>query len=135
MKYTNKDIIRSGEKKLIRFIAKHLDFDAVKESIKESYQIDVNDNLEHKSGNIVTHNGEIAYQLDFDVKVNLSVLLDRNGEHISISSPQLTPHEPHQGLPPSSDEPSGLSPDEKGKKAENAQKASEIAQMISEINK
>ncbi|MBS3759443.1 MAG: hypothetical protein KGY61_12360 [Desulfobacterales bacterium] len=124
MKYTNKDIIRSGERKLIRFIAKHLDLDAVKESIRESYQIDINDHLEHKSGNIEVHNEAIAYRLDFDVKIGLSVLLNRNGEPLSIDSPQLSPRQPPE-----------LQPEDKPKKAENSQKASEIAQMIEEINK
>jgi len=135
LKYTNKDIIRSGEKKLIRFIAKHLDLDAIKESIRESYQIDVSDNLEHKSGNIVVHNEEIAYQLDFDLKVDLSVLLDRNGAPISIHSPQLPSHEYSFHQASSSSEPHEPTPEEKAKTAETAQKASEIAQMIAEINK
>lgn len=132
MKYTNKDIIRSGEKKLIRFLAKHLDFNAVKESIQQTYQIDLNDRLEHRSGNIVIHNEEIAYQLDFDMKVNLSVLLDRDGELLSIRSPQLTSRE-HSQQPAS---PSNNSmPEEKEKSAETAKKAAEIAEMISDINK
>ncbi len=132
MKYTNKDIIRSGEKKLIRFLAKHLDFNAVKESIQQTYQIDLNDRLEHRSGNIVIHNEEIAYQLDFDMKVNLSVLLDRDGELLSIRSPQLTSREHSQQQASLSN---NSMPEEKEKSAETAKKAAEIAEMISDINK
>jgi len=123
LKYTNKDIIRSGERKLIRFIAKHLNWNPVRESIRETYQINANGSLEHKSGNIVVHEGDIAYKLDFDLKVNFSVLLDRNGDAIAIRSSQ------------SGDEDIAESPDPAPQPPENARKASEIAEMMSEINK
>ena len=136
MKYTNRDIIQSGEQKLIRFLAKHLDWDDVKQSIREIYDVEVHDNLEHKSGNIVIHNGEIAYQMDFDIKMSLSVLLDRNGESISINSPQLSSRgtDPQSGssMPHKS---SQTYPDENNRQSESARKASEIARMMSEINK
>ena len=132
MKYTNKDIIQSGERKLIRYLARHLNWDGLKRSIKENYHISADDNLEHKSGSIVVHKGEIAYHMEFDLKVNVSVLLDRNGESIAIESPQLNSDKSN---PPAtaSDESSTTAPDQQ-KQADNARKASEIARMISEIN-
>lgn len=137
MKYTNRDIIQSGEQKLIRFLAKHLNWDGVKQSIRENYNIEVHDNLAHKSGNIVIHNGEIAYQMDFDLKVSLTVLLDRNGESIAINSPQLlsshgTDHQSESSMP--HEFPQTI-PDENERQSESARKASEIARMMSEINK
>lgn len=123
MKYTNKDIIRSGERKLIRFIAKHLDWNPVRQSVREHFQIDAGGDLEHKSGNIVVHSGDIAYKLDFDLKVNFSVLLDRNGEAVAIRSPQ------------SGDDETALPSEPGPKPSQNARKASEIAEMLSEINK
>jgi len=134
LKYTNKDIIQSGERKLIRFLARHLNLDGVKQSIKDNYDVDTDDNLEHKSGNIVIHNGEIAYQMDFDLKVHISVVLDRNGESIAIDSSQLNSRKLHTDGSPALDEPPGTPP-EQNRQAENVRKASEIAQMISEINK
>ena len=123
MKHTNKDIIRSGERKLIRFIAKHMDWEAVRDAIKETYQIDADGSLEHKSGSIMVHRGDIAYKLDFDLKVNFSVLLDRNGAAVAIRSPQL------------GDEDIAEPPEAAPQPPENASKASEIAEMMSEINK
>ncbi|MFP4533887.1 MAG: hypothetical protein ACLFNS_14525 [Desulfobacterales bacterium] len=123
MKYSNKDIIRSGERKLIRFIGKHLDWTPVRQAIREHYEIDAGGDLEHQSGSIVVHRGDIAYKLDFDLKVNFSVLLDRNGEAVAVQSPQT------------GDEDTTESPEPGSQPPENARKASEIAEMMSEINK
>ena len=45
------------------------------------------EDVEYKSGDIIVHNNQIAYQLRFDVKVTLSVLLDREGNCISATVP------------------------------------------------
>jgi len=42
--------------------------------------------LGYKKGDIVVFEGQIAYQLQFDVNVVLSVLLDREGNYIAVKS-------------------------------------------------
>ena len=125
MKISNPDDIRAGEKKLIRHIADHLDREAVKQTINGAYGVTVNDTLSHQSGNLMVHRGEIVYRLDFSFKVNLSILMSRDGEPVAIRSPELNPRK--QAAEKALDGGQGRAP-------ENARQASEIARMLSEIN-
>lgn len=135
MKLINPDIIESGERKLVRFIARQLDWRSVRQSIKQAYDVEVNESLEHKSGNLEIHEGDIAYRLNFDFKVNLSLLLSRDGQQVRIDSPELRSRQADGHQPPdSSPTPEPGLPEDPMKDAK-AQMASQIAQMISEINK
>jgi len=137
----NPDIIQSGERKLIRFIAKQLDWHSVRQSIKETYNVAVNESLEHKSGKIVSHEGDVAYQLDFDFKVNLSLLLARDGQQVWIDSPELNSRRVPAEQPSDSSQAGEISSQagemdarKEAMDAESSKRASEIAQMISDIN-
>ena len=129
MKISNPDDIRAGERKLIRHIAAHLDREAVKQTVAEAYGVRVNDTLSHQSGNLMVHRGEIVYRMDFSFKVNLSILISRDGEPVAIRSPELNPRRETAGPSLTSALPSGRPKDE-----ESARKASEIARMMTEIN-
>jgi hypothetical protein len=48
--------------------------------------LDIDDDVEYRNGDIVVYNNQIAYKLEFDIKVNLSILLDREGNYISLST-------------------------------------------------
>ncbi len=123
------EALQSGERKLLRFIAGYLDKEALKQAVNQAYDISVSDSLRHRSGRITVREGAVAYQLDFDLTVNLSILLSRSGELLAIRSPQL-------------DSRAGESAGEKSKKDKgegamnpnDAHMASDIARMISEIN-
>ncbi len=136
MKISSPDVIRSGERQLIRFIAKHLDREALKKTINESYDIELNDSLIHRSGSIALHRGEIVYRLDFEFKANLSILMSRDGDPVAIASPELKPRKASgkRTLSPET-EAAGAGAGDNAKDAEKAKKASEIARMISEINR
>jgi len=125
LKISNPDDIRAGERKLIRHIAGQLDREALKQTIHEAYGVTVGDTLSHQSGNLMVHRGEIVYRLDFSFKVNVSVLMSRDGEPVAIRSPELNPRKQAAEKPLDSGQ---------GKDAESARRASELARMIAEIN-
>lgn len=86
MKITNHDVIKSGEKELIDAITADLDWGAIEEICREKHKLKIEENVEYKKGDIVVYNDQVAYKLEFNVNVILSVLLDREGNHMCVTS-------------------------------------------------
>lgn len=86
MKITNHDVIKSGEQELIDAITADLDWETIEKIFSKEHKLRIDDNVEYKKGDMVVFNGQIAYKLEFDVTVVLSVLLDRAGNYLSIES-------------------------------------------------
>jgi hypothetical protein len=86
MKITDPTVIKSGENELIDSITADMDWGAIGKVFLEKHKLDIDEDVEYKSGDIIVHANQIAYKLNFDVKVNLSILLDREGNYIALSS-------------------------------------------------
>ena len=67
MKVTDSDAIKNSEKDLIDAIAGELDWEAIEHLFQEKHNLILEDELEYKKGDIVIHNNQIAYKLDFDI--------------------------------------------------------------------
>jgi hypothetical protein len=140
-----------GEKDLIDAITGDLDWGTIEKIFKEKYHLEFQEDIEYKNGDIVVHNNQIAYKLNFDVRISLSVLFDRKGECLTVSaltddeeaSEQLSMSQPASSDTSESDG----NMDMNGEAMENqlaetdtevnenvSQMASKIADMISEIN-
>jgi hypothetical protein len=89
MKITGSEVIKSGERELIDGITAELDWGVIEEIFKNEHKLGIKEDVEYKSGDIIVHNNQITYKLEFEIKVALSVLLDRNGNYISVDSPEL----------------------------------------------
>ena len=85
MKITDTQVIKSGEKELIDAITADLDWGAIEDVFQEEHGLGIDEEVEYKKGDLVVHEGSIAYQLDFEVKMTISVLLDRKGNYISVA--------------------------------------------------
>ena len=86
MRITDEAVIKDGEKELIDSIIGDLDWTAIEDIFKEKHQLDIQDDVEYRQGDIVVHDNDVAYKLDFDVKVTLSILFDRSGNSVSIET-------------------------------------------------
>ncbi|MBF0120735.1 MAG: hypothetical protein HQK79_18050 [Desulfobacterales bacterium] len=86
MKITNSDAIKTGERELIDTITAEIDWEAVETIFKERHRLDIKDDVEYKQGDIVVYNNNIAYKLDFEVKLTLSILVDREGNSLSLGT-------------------------------------------------
>jgi hypothetical protein len=80
MKITDPQIIQTEEKKLIVALQQHLDHETVKTVLMDRIAETV---FEPKEGQIVVHDNQIAFRLDFDLKFNGSLLFDRQGNYIA----------------------------------------------------
>ena len=85
MRITNSEVIKSGEQDLIDAITADLDWGAIENIFREQHNLGIDEDVEYKQGDIVVHENQIAYQLQFEVKVTVSVLLDREGNYLSVA--------------------------------------------------
>jgi hypothetical protein len=84
MKITSVDVIKNGERDLMDAITADLDWSAVEKIFKERHNLSIEEDIEYKKGDIVVHDEHVAYRLDFAARVMVSVLLDRDGNYLSI---------------------------------------------------
>jgi len=86
LKITDSEVIKSGERELLDTIIGDLDWEAIEKIVKEKHQLRIQDDVEFRQGDIVVYDNTVAYKLDFDIKVTLTVLFDRDGNYLSFST-------------------------------------------------
>ncbi len=136
MKLTNPELIQESEKEFIDTINAELDWDAIEQMLLEKHGFTVQEDVDYKDGNLIVHKNEIAYKFEFEIKVPLSVIFNRNGECLEISTQGDDEDETPLDDAPVDDELNDspeipVRPPETGR---GGQMASEIVDMISEIN-
>jgi len=110
MKITDSEVIKNGEQELIDAISGDLDWGVIETIFKEKHRLGIEEDVEYKNGDLVVHDNQIAYKFEFDIKVTLSILLDREGNYLSITSagdPEKDQNEAQDAPPEDSEEPSG----------------------------
>jgi hypothetical protein len=86
MKITDSEVIKTGEQELIDAITADLDWGAIEDIFRKDHNLGIEEDVEYKRGDMIVHDNRIAYQLDFEVKVTISLLLDREGNYISVKT-------------------------------------------------
>ena len=86
MKLTNPEIIQESEKEFIDTINAELDWDAIEKMLLEKHSFTLQDEIDYKNGDLIVYNDKIAYKFDFEIKVPLSVIFNRQGECLEIST-------------------------------------------------
>ncbi|MDA3916344.1 MAG: hypothetical protein PF690_05165 [Deltaproteobacteria bacterium] len=134
MKLTSQDNIAKSEKEFIDTINAELDWEAIEKLLLEKHKFTLQEEIDYKNGNLIVYNDNIAYKFDFEIKVPLSVIFNREGECLEISTLRddfekededpLMIEDEDEILPDKN-----FTPDDK-----TDQIASNIADMISEIN-
>jgi len=134
LKITNPESIQESEKEFIDTINAELDWDTIEQMLLDKHNFAVQDDIEYKDGNLIVHNNEIAYKFEFEIKVPLSVIFNRNGECLSMSTARddedLENDEDLESPNPSTSQTPDVEPD----KSKVEEMAVEIADLISEIN-
>ncbi len=80
MKITDSQVIREGEKELINAVKDEIDPEKIRDLISHKLS---DGNLKARDGQIVIHNNQIAFRLDFELQFTGSILLDREGNLLS----------------------------------------------------
>ena len=131
MKLTNPESIQESEKEFIDTINAELDWDAIERLLLEKHGFAVQEEISYKDGNLIVHDNQIAYKFDFEIKVPLSVIFNRDGECLEISTRHQDDSQQEEAAPDDESEMIETRPRDRGSVGEMA---SEIADMISEIN-
>jgi uncharacterized protein YjbI with pentapeptide repeats len=69
---------------LIEKLKSNIQIDQVKAICAHKHFIESIDKIDFKNGDIVAHDGKVAFKLDFKISYNLSILLDREGKLINV---------------------------------------------------
>ena len=80
----NPGMIEEAVIELIEKVKSNIQFDQVKAICAHKHFIESIDKIDFKNGDIVAHDGEVAFKLDFNITYNLSLLLDRKGKLINV---------------------------------------------------
>jgi hypothetical protein len=132
MKLTNPEKIQENEKEFIDTINAELDWEAIEKMLLDKHSFTLEEEIEYKDGDIVVYKDAIAYKFNFEIKVPLCVIFNRQGECLKISTRGNDFEENDENEAVQEDSIS-LSPAVKPED-KVAQMASNIAEMISEIN-
>ncbi len=79
---TGTDIMENAKGEMIEQIRASIDMDRLREVFLEQYSVEVGDDIDYKSGDIVIHDDQIAVELEYEVLLSLSVLIDGEGNPI-----------------------------------------------------
>ena len=134
MKLTNPESIQESEKEFIDTINAELVWDVIEQLLLDKHNFEVQDDIEYKDGNLIVYNNEIAYKFDFEIKVPLSVIFNRGGVCLSMSTAredEMFENNEDMEIQNSSTEQTHSGEAEKKKERGMAV---EIADLISEIN-
>ncbi|MBF0242960.1 MAG: hypothetical protein HQK64_10875 [Desulfamplus sp.] len=139
MKITNPETIQSGAKELIDFINAELDWGAIEEMILKKHKLQLQDEVIYRQGDIVVYDNQIAYKLDFDIKVSLELIFNREGECVDMNTSDLQDkdQDKNKGDKESEDfDVDGYAIQNRGSIEQNnwSKMASNIAEMIHDIN-
>jgi len=119
------------EDDLLEDIHQSVDWPFVVGKLREKYKIAIQDDVAYVDGGSVVHQKKIAYQLDIDVKVRLSVICDKSGNCVKLS----TVRDRTKSLTDNPGrEPGGQDGIHNSRRQEMARMAPGLADMIADIN-
>ncbi len=122
MKLTDPETIKESEKEFIDAVNAELDWEAIEKILFEKHNLTLKEEIDYKNGDLTIYQGQIAYKLDFEIKIPLSVIFNREGECLDIST-RRNDFEPEDSPVPRNE-----------KEDKVSRMASSIADMITEIN-
>jgi uncharacterized protein YjbI with pentapeptide repeats len=84
--YIEQSMIEEAFRELINKIRLNINDDEIKAICKEKFGIEKIDRIDFERGDIVTHNEQISFKLDFIISCPFSLLIDRRGNCTVFSS-------------------------------------------------
>jgi hypothetical protein len=89
----NNDILENAVNELIEKVRLKVSTEQIKKICEDQNVIDSIEKVDYEHGDLVTHNNQVAFKLNFKVSYNLSLLIDRNGNRI-VESPDEESEKP-----------------------------------------
>lgn len=86
MRITDKEAISENESDLIEMLSAELDWGSVEAVLKDKFDIELNDDVAFSGGDMVIHQDQVAYKLNYDVRITLSLVFGRDGKCLAVST-------------------------------------------------
>lgn len=83
-------VLEDAKHELIEKLKSNIDLDQVKSICREQYGLEAIEGLDIRNGDIVSHNDQVAFRLDFEIRTMMSVFIDKEGNCTSTSLRRIT---------------------------------------------
>lgn len=83
-KLVSEDAFKKGERDLMDIVTGSLDWEAIETLLKEKYGLSLQDDIEFKEGHLTVKEDRIAYQMDFQARIVLSLMIGRDGRCLDV---------------------------------------------------
>ena len=81
---TTADVIEKAKQAFFKEMSAGIDINALNEILSEEYEITIGDDVDFKEGSILTSNGQVLYELKYEVTISLRIQLDGEGNPESV---------------------------------------------------
>jgi len=79
------DLIRRREKEIVNAIAAPINKKQLSELFEKENGLNIGEGAHFRDGQIISYQNNVAYKLDFDTDLKMSLLIDRNGGFLSFT--------------------------------------------------
>ena len=76
---TTANVIEKAKQAFFKEMSAGIDINALNEILSEEYEVTIGDDVEFKEGSIITSNGQVFYELQYEVSLSLRLQLDGEG--------------------------------------------------------
>lgn len=83
---TKPELIKLNEKSFIESLIENLDWKLLEKVVEDRLNLS---DIKCKEGDIIVHKGEVAYKLNLELKLDLDVIIDREGEFVNYKEPDI----------------------------------------------
>jgi len=85
------DAFEKGERDLMDIVTGSLDWDVIEKLLEEKYGLSLQDDIEFKEGHLTVKEDRIAYQMDFQARITLSLMIGRDGRCVDVVAGVVSP--------------------------------------------
>jgi hypothetical protein len=79
-------VIEDAKRELIEKLKSNIDLDRIKAVCRDQHGMEMLDGINFKHGDIISHNGKVAFKLDFEIHFTLPVMIDEEGNYVEALS-------------------------------------------------
>ena len=88
-KLASSEALKEAKSEIVNKVKEALNMSEIKQILEDQHNLEISDDLQVSNGEIIVRDNQLAYRMEFEVLLSLSVLLDADGNHIpSEDSPE-----------------------------------------------
>ena len=84
------DIVAAAKQELVDKIKANVDMDRIRDICENLFGIKSLDSMDFRGGDIVVHEGNVSYKLEYSICFSLPLLINENGDFIGVENRRTT---------------------------------------------